>query len=101
MLINNNEINISNPQDSLRLGIKVVYQEISLIPEFTVGENIFLEKFPVNKLGIINWKSLYKECETLLKNIGFDLDVKEKVANLSISEQQIVEIARAIFRMHL
>ena len=41
MLINNNEINISNPQDSLRLGIKVVYQEISLIPEFTVGENIF------------------------------------------------------------
>ena len=98
MLINNNEINISNPQDSLRLGIKVVYQEISLIPEFTVGENIFLEKFPVNKLGIINWKSLYEECETLLKNIGFDLDVKEKVANLSISEQQIVEIARAIFQ---
>ena len=98
MLINNKEINISNPQDSLKLGIKVVYQEISLIPEFTVGENIFLETFPVNKLGIINWKSLYEECETLLKNIGFDLDVKEKVANLSISEQQIVEIARAIFQ---
>ena len=69
MLINNNEINISNPQDSLRLGIKVVYQEISLIPEFTVGENIFLEKFPVNKLGIINWKSLSRTITIQLTEI--------------------------------
>ena len=98
ILFNEKEINITNPHDSLNLGIKVVYQEISLIPEFTVGENIFLEKFPINDFGIINWKSLYEECNNLLKNIGFELNVKEKVSNLSISEQQIVEIARAIFQ---
>ncbi len=98
ILFDNKEVNIDNPHDSLNLGIKVVYQEIALIPEFTVGENIFLEKFPVNSLGVVNWKKLYNDCNNLLNKIGFDLNVKEKVANLSISEQQIVEIARAIFQ---
>ena len=98
ILFNEKEINITNPNDSLNYGIKVVYQEISLIPEFTVGENIFLEKFPLNKFGAINWKKLYDDCDKLLKGIGFNLNVREKVANLSISEQQIIEIARAIFQ---
>ena len=98
ILFDNKEVNIENPHDSLNLGIKVVYQEIALIPEFTVGENIFLEKFPVNGLGVVNWKKLYADCNNLLKKIGFNLNVKEKVVNLSISEQQIVEIARAIFQ---
>ncbi|MDC2992727.1 sugar ABC transporter ATP-binding protein [Pelagibacteraceae bacterium] len=98
ILFDDREVNIDNPNDSLNLGIKVVYQEIALIPEFTVGENIFLEKFPVNSLGIVNWKKLYNDCNNLLKKIGFNLNVKEKVVNLSISEQQIVEIARAIFQ---
>jgi len=97
ILFNGKEINITSPNDSLNYGIKVVYQEISLIPEFTVGENIFLEKFPLNRLGAIDWKKLYDDCEKLLQGIGFNLDVREKVANLSISEQQIIEIARAIF----
>ena len=98
ILFDNKEVNIDNPNDSLNLGIKVVYQEIALIPEFTVAENIFLEKFPVNSLGIVNWKKLYNDCNNLLKKIGFNLNVKEKVVDLSISEQQIVEIARAIFQ---
>ena len=98
ILFDNKEVNIDNPNDSLNLGIKVVYQEIALIPEFTVAENIFLEKFPVNSLGIVNWKKLYNDCNNLLKKIGFNLNVKAKVVDLSISEQQIVEIARAIFQ---
>lgn len=98
ILFDDKEVNIDNPNDSLNLGIKVVYQEIALIPEFTVAENIFLEKFPVNSLGIVNWKKLYNDCNNLLKKIGFNLNVKEKVVDLSISEQQIVEIARAIFQ---
>ena len=98
ILFDDKEVNIDNPNDSLNLGIKVVYQEIALIPEFTVAENIFLEKFPVNSLGIVNWKKLYNDCNNLLKKIGFNLNVKAKVVDLSISEQQIVEIARAIFQ---
>ena len=80
-----NEITLNSPYDSLNLGIKVVYQEISLITGFTVGENIFLENYPVNKFGIVNWKKLYDETEKLFKRIGFDIDPKTKISDLSIS----------------
>jgi len=90
------KIQISNPLDSLNLGIQVVYQEIALIPEFTVGENIFSEKFPTNKFGFIDWKKLYNDSNILFKKIGFNLNAKTKTANLSISEQQMVEIAKAV-----
>ena len=54
ILFDDKEVNIDNPNDSLNLGIKVVYQEIALIPEFTVGENIFLEKCGIPKPGAID-----------------------------------------------
>jgi ribose transport system ATP-binding protein len=91
------EIKIDSPHDSLNLGIKVVYQEISLISEFTAAENIFLENFPVNRFGIVNWKKLFKDAENLFNKIGFNLDPKAKISDLSISQQQMVEIARAVF----
>jgi len=93
-----NEITINSPYDSLNLGIKVVYQEISLITGFTVGENIFLENYPVNKFGIVNWKILYEETEKLFSKIGFDINPKTKISDLSISQQQMVEIARAVYQ---
>ena len=93
-----NELTIESPHDSLDLGIKVVHQEISLISGFTVGENIFLENFPANKLGIVNWKKLYKDSEELFSKIGFNLDPRAIVSDLSISQQQMVEIARAVFQ---
>ena len=93
-----NKLNIRNPNDSLNYGIKVVYQEISLISEFSVAENIFLDNFPTNNLGIINWNKLYKDTEELFTRIGFDLNPKSKISDLSISQQQMVEIARAVFK---
>jgi ribose transport system ATP-binding protein len=92
------ELDIKSPHDSLNYGIKVVYQEISLISEFTVAENIFLENFPTNKFGIINWKKLYGDAEDLFSKIGFNLNPRSKISELSISQQQMVEIARAIFQ---
>ena len=96
-----NKLNIRNPNDSLNYGIKVVYQEISLISEFSVAENIFLDNFPTNNLGIINWNKLYKDTEELFNRIGFDLNPKSKISDLSISQQQMVEIARAVFKLSL
>ena len=86
ILFDENKLNIRNPNDSLNYGIKVVYQEISLISEFTVAENIYLESFPVNKLGIVNWKKLFKDAENLFSKIGFNLDPKAKISDLSISQ---------------
>ena len=69
-----------------------------MISEFSVAENIFLDNFPTNNLGIINWNKLYKDTEELFNRIGFDLNPKSKISDLSISQQQMVEIARAVFK---
>ena len=98
ILFDENKLNIRNPNDSLNYGIKVVYQEISLISEFSVAENIFLDNFPTNSLGVMNWNKLYNDTEELFNRVGFNLNPKSKISDLSISQQQMVEIARAVFK---
>jgi ABC-type sugar transport system ATPase subunit len=87
---------IRTPRDALAQGIKVVFQEIALISEFTVAENIFLESYPVNGVGSIRWSTIRKDAEALFKRIGFDVDPAAKVGSLPVSQQQMVEIARAL-----
>ena len=94
--IGGTETELRSPRDALKQGIKVVFQEIALISEFTVAENIFLEGYPVNGLGSIRWSSIHKEAEALFARIGFNVDPSEKVGNLAVSKQQMVEIARAL-----
>jgi ABC-type sugar transport system ATPase subunit len=90
------EAELRTPRDALRQGIKVVFQEIALISEFTVAENIFLEQYPVDKVGSIRWNSIRKEAAALFERIGFNVDPAAKVGNLPVSQQQMVEIARAL-----
>ena len=84
------------PRDALRLGVKVVFQEIALISEFTVAENIFLEKYPTDRFGSIDWPAVQAGAAALFARIGFDIDVTIKVGDLPLSQQQMVEIARAL-----
>jgi ABC-type sugar transport system ATPase subunit len=90
------ETDLRSPRDALRQGIKVVFQEIALISEFTVAENIFLEGYPVNGVGSISWNKIRNDAAALFERIGFNVDPAEKVGNLSVSKQQMVEIARAL-----
>ncbi|MBK8085330.1 MAG: sugar ABC transporter ATP-binding protein [Devosia sp.] len=90
------EADLRSPRDALRAGIKVVFQEIALISEFTVAENIFLEEYPVNGLGSIRWSTIRKEAAALFARLGFDVDPAAKVGQLPVSQQQMVEIARAL-----
>ena len=90
------ETDFRTPRDALRQGIKVVFQEIALISEFTVAENIFLEEYPTNGAGSIRWSAIRRDAEALFKRIGFDVDPGAKVGNLPVSQQQMVEIARAL-----
>jgi len=87
---------IDSPADSLKLGIKVVFQELSLIRHMTIGENVFLESFPLKKNKTIDWDTLYKRTSEILESIGLDLNPKTKVYKLTVSQQQMVEIARAL-----
>ena len=90
------EVDIKSPRDSLKEGIKVVFQEIALISEFTVAENIFLEGYPTGKAGSIDWKKIRADAATLFNRIGFNVDPAARTGSLPVSQQQMVEIARAL-----
>ncbi len=91
---------IKDPMDALRQGIAMVHQELQPIPARTIGENIFLGRYPMKKyLGFIpavDHKKMYEDTETLLKKVRMNFDPKEKVGNLSVSQMQSVEIAKAV-----
>lgn len=87
---------LRSPRDALKQGIKVVFQEIALIPEFSVAENIFLEKHPTLRSGAIAWKTIRADAAALFDRIGFSIDPGARTADLPISQQQMVEIARAL-----
>ena len=92
-------VSITKPSESLRMGIKVVFQELDLVPQLSVGENIFLERFPTKKVGpfeIVNWNELYSNAAALLEELGLDIDVRLPVQHLTVAQQQMVEIARAL-----
>src|SRR5690625_684613 len=93
--IDGKEVEIRNTHDSNKLGIGIIYQEFSLVPELSVAENIFL-----NQLGSygfwMDWKKMKKEAAELIESIGFHIQPSTKVKHLSIAQQQIVEIAKAL-----
>ena len=72
--IGGGEVELSSPRESLKQGIKVVFQEIALIAEFTVAENIFLEGYPTGRAGSIDWKKIRGDAAALFKRIGFNVD---------------------------
>jgi len=82
-------------RDSERAGIAIVFQELSLVPELTVGENIFVGREP-GRLGVINWNELYAKAAALLRDLNLDIDPRTTVAGLGTGQQQLVEIAKAL-----
>ncbi|MEI8701920.1 sugar ABC transporter ATP-binding protein [Mesorhizobium sp. ISC15] len=85
-----------NPQDAKRLGIVTIYQELSLIPTLTVAENIFIGRAPLGPLGLVSWRKMEEASRGIIARVGLDLDPATPVSALSVAEQQLVEIARAL-----
>lgn len=82
-------------RDSETAGVAIIFQELSLVKELTVGENIFLGREP-SKLGVINWRELYARAGALLQDLRLPINPRVKVGNLGIGQQQLVEIAKAL-----
>lgn len=87
------ELNIKSPQDAQNLGISTVYQEVTLCPNLTVAENIFIGR---GKYSFVNWKSMEKKAGEILKNLNIPATPKEQLAGCSLAVQQMVAIARAV-----
>ncbi len=87
----------NHPVEAQEMGISIIYQEFNLLPERTVAQNIFLGREPA-KIGIVNLRQLNKQAHAVLKEIGVDSMISPTAlaSSLSVAEQQLVEIAKAI-----
>ena len=85
-----------NAIESIRAGIQIIYQDLSLFPNMTVAENIAMNQLLESNTQVINWKNLHQKSKKALEEIGEDIDLYEKVENLSIARRQIVAISRAL-----
>ena len=77
-------------------GVAVIYQEMMLLPHFTVAENIFHGRMPVNKFGKIDYRKMHQDAQALLDRLDLPLKSTEVIANLSVAKRQMVEIAKAL-----
>src|SRR5262249_23533479 len=84
-----------NVRDAEHSGIAIIFQELSLVKELTVGENIFLGREP-RRFGVINWNELYSRSARLLTDLNLPINPRTPVGNLGIGQQQLVEIAKAL-----
>ena len=92
-------VEIKDPFDALQKGIAMVHQELQPIPERSIAENIFCGRYPMKKFGplsIVDHKKMYEDTKKYLSEVGLNRDPKEKLGNLSVSQMQSVEIAKAI-----
>lgn len=97
ILYDGRQIEILGPKHAQQLGIAFIHQELNLIPGLTIMENIFLGREPVQKFTkMIDRPRLYEESKKYLNILGMDLNPKTLVKNLSVGEQQMVEIAKAL-----
>ncbi|MBS9436823.1 ribose ABC transporter ATP-binding protein RbsA [Photorhabdus noenieputensis] len=90
------EVIFSGPRSSQEAGIGIIHQELNLIPQLTIAENIFLGREFVNKFGAIDWRKMYQEAARLLKKLNLSYSSHRLVAELSIGDQQMVEIAKVL-----
>jgi len=98
LTINGEEVSFNHPNQAIKAGISVIYQERQLVPMMTVMENIFIDDLPANKFGIINRKELKKRTQEILDKFGLKISPTELVGRLSVAHQQMVEIMKAYRR---
>ncbi|MEB7586766.1 ribose ABC transporter ATP-binding protein RbsA [Serratia rubidaea] len=90
------EVAFHGPKASQDAGIGIIHQELNLIPQLTIAENIFLGREFVNRFGRIDWKRMYAEADKLLKRLNLRYSSHRLVGELSIGDQQMVEIAKVL-----
>ena len=98
VLLNGRPVVFGGPADAQHAGVAVIYQEPTLFPDLSVAENIFMGRQPRRSLGRIHRKVMRAETLELFRRLGVTLDPEQPSRGLSIADQQLVEIAKAISR---
>ncbi|NLY82804.1 MAG: sugar ABC transporter ATP-binding protein [Clostridiales bacterium] len=95
IFIDGSKVRVDNPIKARELGIAMIFQELSYIPDLTVGENIVLGSWPMKK-GLIDWKEICRKTSELLEQEGMGITFDTKMRSLSVSEIQLIEILKAV-----
>jgi D-xylose transport system ATP-binding protein len=90
------EARLNGIADAARIGISVIYQELSLVDEMTVAENIFLGCEPCRWGGLVDWGKMHQDTKVLMDRFQVDLDPETLVRNLGVGQKQLVEIVKAL-----
>ncbi len=96
ILFEGRETVLPDPHSAQRLGIVTIHQELSVIPTLSVAENIFIGRAPVGRLGFVDWGRMNRDARQVTARVGLTVDPDVIVSTLSVAEQQLVEIARAL-----
>ena len=90
-------VQFRSARDAKDAGIGMVHQELSIAPDLSVAENVFLGAQPTGRFGIVDWRAMREGAAALLSRLGLDIDPRERVGDLPIGLQQLVELARVLF----
>ncbi len=90
------EVSIQSVEDARKHGVSFIHQEITNIPEMTIAENIFLGREPQNYMKMVDYRRMKREAQSALDALGLGLDAGALIRGLSVAQQQMIEIARAV-----
>ena len=96
IVLDGHEVSFSGPKDALENGIAMVHQELNQCLERSVVDNLFLGRYPVNSMGIVDEARMKKEAAELFRSLGMTVNLTQPMRNMSVSQRQMCEIAKAI-----
>lgn len=94
--LNGRQVHFADPRQTREYGIAAIYQEPSLFPDLDIAENIFVGRQPMQAGGRVAWGQMYRQATELLDSLGVQLNPKTRARDLSVAQQQMVEIGRAL-----
>lgn len=96
IFINGKEEKINSVKDAQEHGISIIHQELALVPHLSVAENIYLGREPKTKAGLIDFSKINHTVQQLLEDFGLDIDARREISSLTVAQQQMVEIIKAV-----
>ncbi len=96
ILLDGKPVKFAGPRDAEDAGIRIIYQELNLVPELSVSANLFLGREKTGPFGLLDSRAMDEAARALFQRLGTPIDPKARVADLRIGDQQMVEIAKAL-----
>lgn len=97
IIYNGKPVKFSNTKEAEEAGIAIIHQELNLVPWLSIAENVFLGREITNSFGILDKKQMNEKTRQLLSRLNLNIDPNKKIAELKVGQQQLVEIARALY----